>query len=70
MSRDLEPGSRYVTLSHCWGEKVPFQLRSETMKYMMEGFKVDEMPKTFQDAVAVARWADGKANSTTSDTSC
>lgn len=69
-SHSLEPNSRYVTLSHCWGEKVPFQLRAETMQHMLEGFEVDEMPQTFQDVVAVARWADGEANSNSSECRC
>jgi hypothetical protein len=69
-SRDLDPNSRYVTLSHCWGENVPFQLIAETMEHMLEGFGVDEMPKTFQDVIAVARWVDGKAHSNITKCRC
>ncbi|KAF2829178.1 HET-domain-containing protein [Ophiobolus disseminans] len=58
ISKDLDETVRYVTLSHCWGDNVPFQLREETQEYMLEGFKVLDMPKTFRDAIAVARWAD------------
>ncbi|KAF1918219.1 heterokaryon incompatibility protein-domain-containing protein [Ampelomyces quisqualis] len=62
LSENLDMRTRYVTLSHCWGGDVPFQLRADTeldtMKMMMRGFPVSEMPKTFRDAVAVARWAD------------
>lgn len=60
ISRDIVKKVRYVTLSHCWGGDVPFQLRETTMERMMSGFALREMPKTFQDAVAVARWVDGK----------
>lgn len=60
---DLEPGSRYATLSHSWGENVPFQSRAETMEHMMEGFEVTEMPRTFRDAIAVAGWANSKSRS-------
>jgi hypothetical protein len=60
VSKDLDRTTPYVTLSHCWGQNVPFQLRDENMEAMMHGFKVSKMPKTFQDAIAVARWANSK----------
>lgn len=51
----------YVTLSHCWGGDVPFQLRQNTLEKMMTGFSITEMPQTFRDAIAVARWANGES---------
>ena len=67
LSENLDKRTRYVTLSHCWGGNVPFQLRADAeinnMNTMMEGFPVDDMPKTFRDAVAVARWAGGEQSS-------
>jgi hypothetical protein len=60
LSQDIDSRARYVTLSHCWGGDVPFQLREETREKMIRGFDVEEMPKTFRDAITVARWADGK----------
>jgi hypothetical protein len=60
VSKDLDRTTPYVTLSHCWGQNVSFQLRDENIEAMMHGFKVSEMPKTFQDAIAVARWANSK----------
>ncbi|KAH8726036.1 hypothetical protein GQ44DRAFT_680231 [Phaeosphaeriaceae sp. PMI808] len=35
-----------------------FQEKETTMKWMLEGFPLEKMPKTFQHAVAVARWAE------------
>jgi hypothetical protein len=60
-SKDIVEKVRYVTLSHCWGGNVPFQLRENTMERMMSGFALSELPKTFRDAVAVARWAYGES---------
>ncbi|KAH7390478.1 heterokaryon incompatibility protein-domain-containing protein [Pyrenochaeta sp. MPI-SDFR-AT-0127] len=56
LSQDLDHATRYVTLSHCWGGNVPFQLRDETMQKMVNGFGLEELPKTFQQAILVARW--------------
>jgi hypothetical protein len=59
-SRDCDPTSHYVTLSHCWGLHVPIQLTSDTEKEMRAGFDLDLMPPTFLDAIQIARWAKGK----------
>lgn len=61
LSKDLETTTRYVTLSHCWGGEVPFLLTADTRDGMMKGSKLEDMPKTFQDAIAVARWANGES---------
>ncbi|KAH7071609.1 hypothetical protein FB567DRAFT_206966 [Paraphoma chrysanthemicola] len=58
LSRHLSPDTRYVSLSHCWGANVPFQLTTSTIDMMKAGFDLDELPKTFRNAVTVARWAD------------
>jgi hypothetical protein len=59
LSEELDPNTRYVSLSHCWGENVPFQLTTSTRDMMQRGFDLTELPPTFQDAIHVARWADG-----------
>ncbi|KZL68765.1 TOL-like protein [Colletotrichum tofieldiae] len=53
-------GNQYLALSHCWGqsatEKMPMWLTLvENLGSRMVGFKLDELPKTFQDAVQITR---------------
>ncbi|KAH9213190.1 heterokaryon incompatibility protein-domain-containing protein [Leptodontidium sp. 2 PMI_412] len=54
-TKDLVGRFRYATLSHCWGSKVFLSL----VKSKLTSFRVDipqeELPKTFQDAVFIAR---------------
>jgi hypothetical protein len=50
----------YVALSHCWGklsdeEKKGFCTTTENFPQRRKGFKISDLPKTFQDAVKVAR---------------
>lgn len=60
LTKDIDKTAPYVTLSHCWGGDVPFQLRSETMEKLIRGFELEELPKTFRHAIEVAGWAGGK----------
>lgn len=41
----------YFTLSHCWGGLVPVQLTRDSEAVLRGGLNVDQMPKTFQEAV-------------------
>ncbi|KAI0813430.1 hypothetical protein GGR55DRAFT_703415 [Xylaria sp. FL0064] len=60
--RLIEPSKswmeKYIALSHCWG-KTPEHLSLVTKKSnvarLKDGFNVNELPKTFQDAVRTAR---------------
>jgi hypothetical protein len=50
----------YVALSHCWGkltdeEKQRYCTTKQNIDRRREGFKIDELPKTFQHAVEAAR---------------
>lgn len=52
--------NKYITLSHCWGNLSETQKRThctsqENLNRRRQGFHVSELPKTFQDAVKVAR---------------
>jgi hypothetical protein len=53
-------GEQYVALSHCWGV-VPDLLKREyctsqsNLRERMSGFELATLPKTFQDAIEVAR---------------
>lgn len=45
----------YVCLSHCWGDKKPFALNETTHDKLIAGLHLEDLPKTFQDAIMVAR---------------
>lgn len=54
------PGEDYLVLSHCWGrpteeEKKRFCTTRQNYQDRLQGFSCDELPRTFQDAVRVAR---------------
>lgn len=49
------PAGRYATLSHCWGSAQFIQLNRSTFNQLRGGIHVNEMPKTFSDAVQVTR---------------
>lgn len=46
---------RYITLSHCWGDSVPTRLLLENYNSRLNEFALDELPKTFQEAILVTR---------------
>jgi len=46
----------YLCLSHCWGvDKKPIETRRATMRQFQSGISWDDLPKSFQDAVAFTR---------------
>jgi Heterokaryon incompatibility protein (HET) len=49
------PNSQYITLSHCWGQLQIKRLLKANISEFSEGIDVAELPKTFQDAVVIAR---------------
>jgi hypothetical protein len=51
---------RYVALSHCWGDlpaevKETFCSSTRNISSRQEGFSINDLPKTFQDAIRVTR---------------
>lgn len=53
-------GKRYIALSHCWGKLTPDEKRNfcttrENYQDRLNGFSIDDLPRTFQDAVRVTR---------------
>lgn len=46
---------RYSTLSHCWGESEIMNLTSENLGKFKSGFPIGLLPKTFIEAIYVAR---------------
>jgi hypothetical protein len=45
----------YIALSHCWGGSQPFKLTRATVARLRAGIQLTDLPKTFQDAIYVAR---------------
>ncbi|KAF4978433.1 hypothetical protein FDECE_18219, partial [Fusarium decemcellulare] len=46
---------RYATLSHSWGEFVPMQTTLKTKSLFEERISEESLPRTFRDAVNIAR---------------
>jgi hypothetical protein len=44
----------YMTVSHCWGGEVPTTLTEKTMDFLKAGLVMQDLPKTFTDAVRIA----------------
>jgi Heterokaryon incompatibility protein (HET) len=65
ITKEHDTTGRYIALSHCWGELPMLKLvdrisADETgvpvlLKRMKAGFSVADLPKTFREAVAIAR---------------
>ncbi|KAK7189049.1 heterokaryon incompatibility protein [Paraphaeosphaeria sporulosa] len=49
--------ANYAALSHCWGPpaKQPLRTTKVTLDQHLAGIQVSHLPKTFQDAVSIAR---------------
>jgi hypothetical protein len=61
--RSAHLDDRYVTLSHCWGKPIvgvtPLKLTTKTeRRFKTEGIRLQELPKTFRDAVVFASYLD------------
>jgi hypothetical protein len=51
----LRSGLQYVTLSHKWGKEEITVLTTENIHMFQTNICVDELPRTFQDAITVTR---------------
>jgi hypothetical protein len=47
--------TRYLTLSHCWGGKTFTTLRRKNLEAFRDAIPIDELSKTFRDAITVTR---------------
>jgi hypothetical protein len=54
-TQDEPPSGPYVTLSHCWGDINMLKLTTDSLSDYKHGIHMADLPKTFSDAVAVAR---------------
>lgn len=53
--QDIPSDALYATLSHCWGECVPLKLTSTTETALRNGVADEQLPKTFEQSVALTR---------------
>ena len=73
LREDLVKRSKYACLSHCWGaEGLSHKLTKLSRPQFLRGFKVQDLPRTFRDAVQVCTrlgieylWIDALCESTT-----
>jgi Heterokaryon incompatibility protein (HET) len=52
---ELGFGVQYLALSHCWGSVATIKLTSKSLERCYFSISVDELPKTFRDAVSITR---------------
>src|SRR5690348_9214406 len=53
---EIPIGSKYVTLSHCWGlMQHPLKLQTTNYDQFRSGIRIDELPQTFRDAIGLTR---------------
>ncbi|KAK5651028.1 hypothetical protein OQA88_1800 [Cercophora sp. LCS_1] len=51
----LGKAARYVCLSHCWGKEQIITTKKATIQERLAGIRMEELSKTFQDAVILTR---------------
>ena len=55
VTEEERPKAPYVTLSHCWGKADFIQLTQSSMDDFLKDIPYRKLPKTFQNAISVAR---------------
>lgn len=56
LTREEAPAGPYVTLSHRWNQHPYVKLQSSTIKQLQSQIDMLSPPKSFQDAVRIARY--------------
>ena len=46
---------QYLTLSHCWGGKVPITTTTETLPSQLQHIPLSSLPRTFKEAVDITK---------------
>ncbi|CAF9915024.1 hypothetical protein IMSHALPRED_002313 [Imshaugia aleurites] len=54
--RRLRSRGQYVALSHCWGGLLPLVLTTHNIDTLKDAINLSQLPKTFQDAIALTRF--------------
>lgn len=47
--------AHFISLSHCWGTTVRFTTTNDNVESHVAGIAIQDMPRTFQDAIKVTR---------------
>ncbi|THV52464.1 hypothetical protein BGAL_0078g00130 [Botrytis galanthina] len=55
MKLEYEKNLPYITLSHCWGKTQPLTTTRDNFAAHKEEIPLENLPKTFQDAIMVVR---------------
>jgi hypothetical protein len=55
LGEHLPKGSRYMTLSHCWGGHSPITLTQGNIDNLRREIPWERLPQTFKDAISVAK---------------
>jgi hypothetical protein len=55
LREDVPLTSRYLTLSHCWGDRIPERLLSGNFETVRKEIKLNSLSKTFQEAIIFTR---------------
>ena len=50
-THSLDARTPYATLSHCWGDSVPFKLTQQNLRYCKKRIPFTKLSKTFQHAI-------------------
>lgn len=53
--QDVEPGAKYITVSHCWGYYKPYKLKNARLSTFQAGLHPRILAKTFIDAIDISR---------------
>ncbi len=54
VTKDFPVETRYMTLSHCWGNYVPLRLTVSTLEDFKDHLEMSALPQTFKDAIKIA----------------
>ncbi|KAI1369914.1 heterokaryon incompatibility protein-domain-containing protein [Xylaria arbuscula] len=53
LGKDIAPGTKYMTLSHCWGGADIVKLTAGTLEQFQTEIPLPDLPKNFKDAASV-----------------
>ena len=56
LGSELEPGTKYATLSHCWGRSTQTRLLRSNLSSLRQKLPWKELSKTFKDVFKVTRY--------------
>src|SRR4051794_36440957 len=54
-ARDQLPGTRYLALSHCWGEQKFLVMTTDNREHFKKGILISTLSPNFQDSIYATR---------------